>query len=153
MSEENQSQVSSIDDRTSIDDNLSKFIKVSPLDGVRVLYVSRTIPVIDEELIDQFDPEVHNLDKKLTDDFWFLGKEQILKFCERKFGFSSQATLNKWVKDYALPVRKLPNGEVFLVYLEALNWAIAYSNLVRKAIRGMIDEHLGELAYKYGRIG
>jgi hypothetical protein len=98
----------------------------------QVVYVYRTIPSLSKALLKRFNPKIHRLSKE-SDDFWYLGKEQILQFCKRRFGFESWKTAKQWQREYAFPIRHMPNGEPFIIYLEAINWALTYDNLMREA--------------------
>ena len=115
-----------------------------------VVIVTRTLPVFNEILLDKFDPELHKLSKE-ADDFWFVGRDSIVSFCKEKFGINAWSSVKSWMNNYSFPVRHLPNGEPFLIYIEAINWALAYDNMVRKVKLDERTKHLKELVNRYGR--
>jgi hypothetical protein len=118
----------------------------------KVVYINRTIPVFSDNLLKFYDPDKNKLDPKYTDDFWFVGQEQILTFCKEKFNFGSWTTANAWRNLYAFPIRKLPNNEPFLIYVEAINWALAYDNLMQESKREQRLKGLEVLVAKYGPV-
>jgi hypothetical protein len=127
------------DDLIEIDDEKTK-----------VIYVNRTIPIFRDNLLKFYDPDKNKLDPKYTDDFWFVGRDQILAFCKEKFNFGAWNTVNHWCNFYAFPIRKLPNGEPFLIYIEAINWALTYDNLMKAAKREQRLKGLDIVMVKYG---
>lgn len=122
-------------------------IKRVPSD--QIVYVYRTIPAMNSSLLKRFNPHVHRLSKE-SDDFWYLGEKQILEFCKRRFGFRSWTTAKLWMREYAFPIRRMPNQEPFLIYLEAINWALTYDNLMRQAKLEETEENIGKVVKRYG---
>lgn len=117
-------------------------------EGVKTVFINRIVPEINECLLKHFNP--YSVACNYDDHFWFTGKKQILEFTRKRFGFRGWDTAKKWIRNYAFPIRKLPNGEYFLIYIEALNWALAYDNLIRKLKSDRKNKHLGILVEKYG---
>ena len=117
----------------------------------KVVVVARTIPIFKDSLLKKFDPKKHKLNKKYTDDFWFVGRKSITAFCSEKFGVASWHTVKTWGELYALPVRYLPNGEPFLIYIEAINWAIMYDNIVKGIKREQRERCIRTMTRRYAK--
>ncbi len=122
------------------------------VDDDKVVFIYKTIPIFTDNLLKKYDPVMNKLDPKYTDDFWFVGRESIVEFCKKKFGFSSWHTAKTWQRFYAFPVRFLPNGEPFLIYIEAINWALMYDNIVRDIKREKRTKNVEVIMKKYGKI-
>jgi hypothetical protein len=59
-------------------------------------------------------------------DGWVTGKENVLEYCKKHFGFHSWQSVRYWRKKYALPVKYLPNGKPFIIVPEIIFWANRY---------------------------
>lgn len=112
-------------------------------EGVKIVFINRVTPLINECLLDNF--SVYDINCAQDNCFWFIGKKQILEFTKKRFGFRGWHTAQRWIRDYSFPIRKLPNGEYFLVYAEAINWALIYDNLIRKMREGRSSKQLKSL--------
>jgi len=117
-------------------------------EGVKTVFINRVVPEISEALLDHFNP--YDINCVYDGTYWFTGKKQILEFTKARFGFHGWCTAKRWVKDYAFPIRRLPDSEYFLIYTEAINWALAYDNLIKKLKSDKKNKHLGILVEKYG---
>jgi hypothetical protein len=141
--------VSQIFDEKRNEQRLQQLIKIRPSDGVKVVYVTKALPQFNEALIYKFNPEIHKFNAA-TEDFWYVGYPDILKFCDKYFHINNQDSIREWTKIYAFPLRKFPNKTPFLIVIEAVQWAITYSNMVKKELEEMKNEMAGELKDRYG---
>lgn len=64
-------------------------------------------------------------------DGWITGKEDLLEYCKKKFGFHSWQSVRYWRKKYKFPVRYLPNGVPYIIQTEIIVWAAKYDDLRR----------------------
>lgn len=60
---------------------------------------------------------------------WVTGKQDVLEYCKKHFGFHSWQSVRYWRKKYNLPIRYLPNGKPFFITSEILLWSIKFDEI------------------------